>query len=159
MIDAFTINTRLEDQLPLRYIPRVIDRMGAVRTGPGRHRWYSAPDDMRIAIPARQTFLHQVSAQPGSYLWGLSFHALDGTANQFLLQIWDGEQQHPIAGSPVLASHFVTLESARFRPFLLAEPELLENGLVNVEIHNTAAADQRCQLLLWITEPGGERAA
>lgn len=155
LVDAFTLNGFARENRT-RFYEHAVDALAGLRAAADLvFRVYSVPDDCTVAIAGYDTLYFQVSMVPGAWLWGLSFAAIDGLASDFLVQISDGYDQSRLFASHVHASQFRSDNAARLRPVLLTAPRQFSSGQVNVEIANRVASDQRCQLLFWVSEPGG----
>jgi hypothetical protein len=137
---------------PARYSTHAIDRIQTLRDAGGyAPRWAVVPDESRVAIPARRTYEAQLWLPPGSILW-----AVRGVSEQpegFRLQVTDagtGERffQTPMRFDPAAS------DAIPGQLHLLTEPrQVLEPGLVTVQVTNLSASDNDVQVILCYAQP------
>ena len=155
--DGFAMNAALR-YLPYRYFPLALSSLDFIRGNAEGYRakWIISPHDFNIPIPALDTHVDQVRLVPGSWVWGMTFSAVDGVIADFTVQVTD-----PCDGNPFF-SYFVNATALRASgatgtnlfPVLLSTPkQITAPGFLNIEIGNQAEDDQRCQFILLAAEP------
>jgi hypothetical protein len=131
-----------------------------------RPKMHLLPDDINMPIAAFETLEYQVRVVPGSYVWGLILNQYDPAtwvnvnAADIWCQITDSCNGIKLFDDFISARSHSTLQNVAtdarnaMLPHLLTHPRLvLEPGLLNVELANTATAARRCQLVIFTAEP------
>lgn len=154
--DGFSMNADLR-YLPYRSFPLFLGQLDELRQCKDefRARYLTIPYQAGFAIPAYQTFDTGQRTSPGTIVWGLQFAALDGTPNDFRVQITDICSQSSFFSQALVASALRPSGVTDLYPVLI-EPRCVSGGSnsgLKVEITNLAATSQRCQLVLMCAEP------
>lgn len=166
IIDGFTLNPAV------RYRPGYIMALalGSLdvlrRANTYRPKLHIVPDDINQPIAAFETVEYQVRVVPNSYVWGLIFNQYHEqnwsavAATDTWIQITDACNGIQFFDDFVSGQLFTSLQNVvtdqrnASLPHLLTQPRLiLEPGLLNVEIANTATGTRRCQLVIFTAEP------
>jgi len=165
IVDGFTLNPAIRYR-PGYYMALALASMDVLRrANTYRPKIHVLPDDINQPIAAFETLEYQVRVVPNSYVWGLILNQYDAAwANVAAADIWckitDACNGIPFyedfPGAAMLSTLQNVATDARNAclPHLLTQPRLiLEPGLLNVEIANTANATRRCQLVMFTAEP------
>ncbi len=135
-----------------------------------RPRHYVVPDSLEVPIPAFGQVEYQVSVQPGSYVWGLSFAMLaseidSGFGELVHVQITDVCTETPFFSDYPRGINFLTDEGlieiggffpvGTFRaPHLLSQPRIIgDPAKLDCEIYNSNSVSVHAQLILFVAEP------
>ena len=153
-MSAFLVNGYLRS-MANRYWEAVLPGILPLQDLQAMPRLYVAPDDPTLPIGAYDTLYLQLAMRPGAVIWGASFAPLEagGSSNDFLLQLADGDTQERFFSSHVHGSIF-DVRTANEKPAVLPGMRQLANGKLNIEISSRIATAARCQLLLYVAEPG-----
>lgn len=160
IVDGFVYSNSLV-YLPTTYRASVYAQMEVLRRARGyRSRDFLVPEDVIQPVKAFSQVEYQVQAQPGSYLWGLTFSApaeLNDLENpeQFIhIQITDNCTETPLFSDYARGANLTPVTGPGLRHPHLVTPRLLgEPGTLNVEVYNRASVDIKCQLVLLMAEP------
>ncbi len=165
IIDGFTLNPSIRYR-PGWYTPSALGSLDVLRrANTYRPKWYIIPDDEHATIPAYQTLEYQFRVTPRSYVWGFILNQFSAAfapvaATDVWLQITDTCNGIPLFLDFASGHGFQTNQATptdqrnAMLPYLLTQPRLiLEPGLLNVELANTAAVAIRPQLLIFTAEP------
>lgn len=165
VVDAFTLNPSIRYR-PGYYMPLALASLDVLRrANTWRPKLHTLPDDINMPIPAFETLEYQVRVVPGSYLWALVLNQYnDAWASVNAADVWcqitDSCNGIPLFDDFISARSHSTLQNVAtdarnaMLPHLLTQPRLiLEPGLLNVELANTATVARRCQLVLFTAEP------
>lgn len=163
IVDGFVLSAS-QLYLPGLYRPAVLSQMDVLRRAAAyRNRQYVVPNQLQTVIAAYSQVEQQVSVQPGTYVWGLTFTApfdeIADASSYIRIQLTDACTETPffadymrgpgLEATAAAAGNFVTRN-----PVLLPQPRLIGNpGLIDVELYNSADVDIDAQLLILVAEP------
>lgn len=154
--DGFTLNANLR-YLPYRSFPLFLGNLDQIRQNKDNYRFrvLTLPYNLIDPIPAYENFDGGQTVQTGTCVWGLSFAALDGSASDFEVQIYDTCSGVPFFSEPINAGFLRPTGGTDLYPILI-EPRLIVGNprpSLRVNIANKASAGQRCQLAILCSEP------
>lgn len=166
IVDGFTMSAS-QLLLPTSYRASVIAQMDVLRRAQAmRARHYIAPLSSDEPIPEYKQVEYEVTAQPGSYVWGMSFAIFESeidSAELIHIQISDACTETPFFSDYPRAINFMTdpgLNSTFFAtgfaraPHLFAQPRLIgDPAKITIEIYNSSDSDVHCQVVLFVAEP------
>ena len=166
LVDGFLYSMTMLYQ-PVVYRASALAQLEVLRRAQGyRVREYCVPDQglNDTTIPAFSQVEQQVNTMPGAYLWGLTFSApfgeAENIAENIYIQITDACTESPMFSDYALASQFQATPSSdangwnRRNPPLLAQPLLIgPPALLDVEMYNSLGVAVTCQLVLLVAEP------
>lgn len=153
--DAFILSMS-QLLLPTSYRAHVLAEMEVLRLARGYQvKMYEAPPVSGQIIPAFSQLEHQLSVDPGSYLWGWTFSVLSGSSGPFHILVTDACTETALSAD-YFVSQMLDCTAANRWPALIAHPRLISDpGQVNVEIYNGSNAAVICQLVLFTACPLG----
>jgi hypothetical protein len=158
--DGFTLNAALK-YLPYRYFPLALGQLDEVRLQADKYRarWLALPVDPRVAIPAFDNLDTTQRCNNGSILYGFNFAAIDGTTDDFEVNvaIMCDQQQYfdQTVDSTTLRPQGSAGQGTNLYPTLFEPVCLWGNPYpqLKVVIANKANTPQRCQLVIHLAEP------
>ena len=157
--------------VPTSYRALILGQMDVLRRASAfRPRHYIVPDSLEEPIAAYDQIEYQVSTQPGSYVWGLSFAMYASEVDSDLsplvhVQITDVCTETPFFSDYPRGINFLTdptliglsgqFSTGTFRaPHLLSQPRIIgDPAKLDVEIYNSNSVSVHCQLVLFVAEP------
>lgn len=155
VVDGF-LYSATQLYLPTSYRASALVQMEVLRRAKGyRTRWYTVPDELEQSVPAFGQVEFQVQVQPGTYVWGLAFAALDGDPASIYIQITDACTETPFLSDYETGANFEinTADLLIQAPFLITPRIVGQPGLLDVELYNSSADPITCQLVILCAEP------
>ena len=148
---------------PCYYAPLALQRLQPYMDGSYTHRWFSAPFNPLVAVPAGKTVREQLRISPGSVIAGWRFCTLGtggGAApavSDFMFQVIDADTKKSFTqgNNRLLNANCLVPTGASGLPFcLFPEPYRVNGGVITVSLSNTnPTTAHMCQMLLYVLEP------
>jgi hypothetical protein len=158
VVDGFTYSmTRVPS--PSSYYWAALVEMENIRRANGyRMVIHNVPGDFAVPLAPYETLEYQVSVQPGSLVWQLSFANITnpGVANQsdVLVKIVDSHPDLPLFNNYIGCGGISGASATSRRTILLPKPALIgAPGVLDVELSNRTGSNVSCQLLIYTAEP------
>ncbi len=169
-VDGWLYNPKLL-YAPLRYLPLALEGLMPFRTHRYSHRWFTAPIDPTIAIPAGETVDTQLRIVPGSVIVGARFCTLGDPAGgaapspsliRYLIKdsntqkgFVDGQSRYVNCNSLVPTGGSGAAFSLFPKPYHVSSSGDNDGGgVISVSLTNSSVdTDVKCQLVLWVAEP------
>jgi hypothetical protein len=159
IVDGFVLSASQTYQL-MNYRSNVLAQMEVLRRAAAyRNRQYCVPNQLQQSVAAYSQVEQQISVQPGSYVWGLTFKQLTGEVNTIHIQLTDACTETPFFSDYAYGDNYKAVAAAAgaevvHNPVMLGQPRLIgDPGLIDVEVYNNSASAITCQLVVLVAEP------